>query len=255
MMGLLYDPSIRSKNQQERFLPMLKQPAIEEQPRYVIDDGVPQKEIKILSEEQGRILTKLLKVAGHALMEDEKKLILQLQEKLNRETERVKSLRKLTLTDKPLDEFLTQYQKSKGGNQKSASSEEEGSESDSSSEVKHTVTHVVGFKPEEVVRRYIDCWNQQKFGAEYDCFSRDFLRHDRDAYISARHLSYQQQLGNGGMRISFQEILSNQTQGGESEIVAKKTVQIGKRKPQEETDRYRLKLDHGRWLIYAVEPV
>ena len=60
---------------------MLKQPSIEEQPRYVIDDGVPQKEIKILSEEQERILTKLLKVAGYALMEDEKKLIFQLQEK------------------------------------------------------------------------------------------------------------------------------------------------------------------------------
>lgn len=233
---------------------MANQTLPEEQPRYVIDEGIPQKEIKILSEEQARSLMKLYKAAGHILNEDERKLIVQLQDKLNKETERVNSLRKLTITDKPLDEFLTQYKKNKGGNQRADSGDGE-DDSESSSSSAPVVTHVVGFKPEEVVRRYVECWNQQKFGSEFDCFSRDFLRHDRDAYINARHLSYQQYLGNGGMRITFNEIVSNDTIGGEAEIVAKKTVQIGKRKSQEETDKYRLKLEKGHWVIYAVEPL
>ncbi len=234
---------------------MAKQIMTEDQPRYVIDEGVPQKEIKILSEEQSRALHKLIKAAGPVLTEEERQLINQLQEKLDKETERVKSLRKITVTDKPLDEYLQRYQKSKGTNQKNIVSDDDDSESDVAISSKPTISHVVGFKPEEVVRRYIECWNQQKFGAEFDCFSRDFLRHDRDAYINARHLSFQQQLGNGGMRISFAEVISNETYGGESEIVAKKTVQIGHRRIQEETDKYRLKLEKGRWLIYAVEPL
>lgn len=234
---------------------MVNQILPEEQPRYVIDEGMQQKEIKILSEEQSRSLMKLVKAAGHILTEDERKLIGQLQDKLNKETERFQSLRKMTITDKPLDEFLTKFKKGKGGNQHADSDKDQDEDNAESPSAGPTVTHIVGFKPDEVVRRYIECWNQQKFGSEYDCFSRDFLRHDRDAYINARHLSFQQYLGNGGMRITFNEIVSNETIGGESEVIARKTVQIGKRKTQQETDKYRLKLEKGHWVIYAVEPL
>lgn len=233
---------------------MANQTLPEEQPRYVIDEGVQHKEIKILSEEQARSLMKLYKAAGHVLTEDEKKLINQLQDKLDQETERVKSLRKLTITDKPLDEYLSKYKKGKGGNQRPETSEEEES-GESSQPSTPTVSHIVGFKPEEVVRRYIECWNQQKFGAEYDCFSREFLRHDREAYINARHLSFQQYLGHGGMRIILNEILSHEASAGDAIVVARKTVQIGKRKSQDETDKYKLKLEKGHWVIYSVEPL
>ena len=54
---------------------------------------------------------------------------------------------------------------------------------------------------------------------------------------------------------SINEIVSNETVGGESEVIAKKMVQIGKRKVQEETDKYRLKLEKGHWVIYSVEPL
>ncbi|MBN2327586.1 MAG: hypothetical protein JXR73_10570 [Candidatus Omnitrophica bacterium] len=239
---------------------MAKQTLSEEQPRYVIDDEVREKEIKILSKEQNHALSKLMKAAGHFLSEEERDLISQLQQKLNKETERVQSLRKLTITDKPLDEYLSDYQKGKKNEKKKSDKgnrplgEDDDSESESHTKSAPSIKHIVGFKPDEVVRRYIECWNQQKFGAEYDCFSRDFLRHDRDAYINARHLSYQQNLNSGGLKINFIEILSNEVYGGEAEIVASKTVQLGNRKPQEEIDKYRLKLEKGRWLIYAVEP-
>ncbi|MGC9328936.1 MAG: hypothetical protein ACP5I1_14975 [Candidatus Hinthialibacter sp.] len=238
---------------------MSKQILSEEQPRYVIDDVVKEKEIKILSEEQNNSITKLMKASGHILSEEERDLIAQLQQKLNKETERVKSLRKLTITDKPLDEYLSDYQKGKKNDQKKSGQKnhppgEEDSEEQPQRKSGPSVKHVVGFKPDEVVRRYIECWNQQKFGAEYDCFSRDFLKHDRDAYINARHLSYQQNLSGGGLKINFVETLSSEVYGGEAEVVASKTVQLGNRKPQEEIDRYRLKLERGRWLIYAVEP-
>ncbi|HOJ60338.1 MAG TPA: hypothetical protein PK878_08620 [bacterium] len=238
----------------------------EEQPRYVIDEGLPasQKEIKILSQEQERALQKAIKNAAHALTEEEKDLLYQLRDKLNRETERVQSLRKITVTEKPLDEFLTDYHRKKQNNKKlntkagthSSPPSNPGADDQAEEEIAPVKTkHVVGFKPEEVVRRYIECWNQQKFGAEYDCFSRDFLTADREAYINARHMYYQQQLSNGGLFINFKDIESAETFVGDAEVVAVKTVQQGKRKPQEEKDRYRLKLENGRWVIYSVEPL
>lgn len=244
----------------------MNKPSIpEEQPRYIIDEGLPstQKEIKILSQEQERALQKAIKAAAHTLTDEEKDLLYQLRDKLNRETERVQTLRKVTVTDKPLDVFLTDYQRKKQNNKKHANpgvpadlSPNPGANDDSEEEIIPVKTkHVVGFKPEEVVRRYIECWNQQKFGAEYDCFSRDFLTADREAYINARHMYYQQQLGNGGLLINFKNIEGSETFVGDAEVVAVKTVQQGKRKSQEERDRYRLKLENGRWVIYSVEPL
>jgi hypothetical protein len=117
-----------------------------------------------------------------------------------------------------------------------------------------TVTHIVGFKPEEVVKRYIDCWNQQKFGAEFDCFSSDFMQISREQYIDARHASYKNSLANGGMRIDFKGIESSEVIGGEAEIVATKSVKEGNKSEKIEKDLYRLKLDRGRWVIYTVQP-
>jgi len=225
----------------------------EDQPRYVIDEGMPSEEVmKILSEEQERILQKLMKGAGHTLVSEERELIFRLEDKLKRETERVKSLRKLTVSDKPLDAFLSKIQQ-KSGNNKTATPTE-GEETEEESTVPKTV-RVVGFKPEEVVRRYLECWNQQKFGAEYDCFSRDFLATPRETYINARHTFYQQQMNSGGLRIEIGEIVSNDTFGVEAEVVATKIIQNGDRKPKEERDLYRLRLEKGRWVIFTVEPL
>ncbi len=231
---------------------MSKTVLTEDQPRYKIDSDTSEKEIKILSEEQERVINKLLKAAGHILNDEERDLIHKLQEKLNRETERVNSLKKVKITDKPLDEYLSDYNKTKGSG--IADKGETGLDGEIAPVKEKKVTHIVGFKPEEVVRRYIECWNQQKFGAEFDCFSRDFLTHDRSAYINARHLSFQQQMNNGGMRIDFGEIISNETKAGQAEVIASKTITQGNRKPQEETDRYQLKLEKSHWLIVGVQP-
>ncbi|MEW6239151.1 MAG: hypothetical protein AB1656_27530 [Candidatus Omnitrophota bacterium] len=232
------------------------QKSIEEQPRYVIDEGIENKEkpAKILSEEQSRILNKLIKHSGHALSGEERELIFRLQEKLDRETERVYSLRKVTVAEKPLDEYLQKYHQTKSGNNKATDSSEETS-AEASPEKPHSPKkkHVVGFKPEEVVRRYIECWNQQKFGAEFDCFNPDFIQAMRDDYISARQKFYQQQYNHGGLRIDFGDILSNSNYGGEAEIIATKRVLQGNHRPYEEKDLYRLKLIRGRWLIDHVE--
>jgi len=231
---------------------MSKTVLTEDQPRYTIDSESSEKEIKILSEEQERAIHKLLKAAGHVLNEEERDLINKLQEKLNKETERVNSLKKVKITDKPLDEYLSDYNKTKGSG--IAGHVASGSDDEIAPIKEKTVTHIVGFKPEEVVRRYIECWNQQKFGAEFDCFSRDFLTHDRSAYINARHLSFQQQMNNGGMRIDFSELISSETITGQAEVIASKTITQGNRKPQEETDRYQLKLEKSHWLIVGVQP-
>lgn len=232
----------------------------EELPRYVIDEGIQsEKDSKILSEEQEKALQKLMKAAGHALMEEERKLIYQLEDRLKRETERVKSLKKFTVRDKPLDTYLSEYNKKKQNNKVTTLAGEvqfdelDDGDSDEPRKVQ-TVKHIVGFKPEEVVRRYVECWNQQKFGAEYDCFSRDFISTDRESYINARHLYFQQQLNGGGLKIQFKSIDSVDDFGVEAEVIATKTIQHGNRKPVEETDRYKLKLEKGRWVISAVEP-
>ena len=91
-------------------------------------------------------------------------------------------------------------------------------------------------------------------GAEFDCFSSDFMRTDRQSYVEARHKFYQQQLQIGGMKISFGEIISSDNYAGTAEVVATKIIQQGNKKPQEETDIYRLKIEKGRWVICSVEP-
>lgn len=236
------------------------QPTQEDQPRYVIDEGVPQKkETKILSEEQERTLNKLLKAGGHALNEEERDLVYRLMDKLKQETERVRSLKKVMVHDKPLDDYLSQVsKKSNNKNQGPEAESVDGEDFDEDYEEEEprrsrTVKHVVGFSPEEVVQRYVECWNQQKFGAEFDCFSEDFMQIDRESYVKARQTNYLQMLNRGGMRIDFGEIVSSEVQGGQAEIVATKITQEPNRKPKEDKDLYRLKIEKGHWAIHAVE--
>lgn len=231
------------------------------QPRYRIDEGESsENEVKILSEEQARIIEKLLSNAGHALSGEERDLILRLVDKLNQETNRVRSLRKMTVGDKPLDSYLANPNSStkKSGSKSGASNGDEnemgGAQDDVEDREEVVIRHTVGFKPEEVVQRYIECWNQQKFRAEYECFSREFMQIPQNEYVEARHNSYMQELQRGGQRIDFNGIVYSDTVGGESEIVATKTVKQGSRKPREEKDLFRLKLENGRWVIYSVEP-
>lgn len=230
---------------------------------------MPKEDVKILSEAQSHSLQKLIQNAGHILSGEEREVVMKLVEKLDLETGRFKSLRKMTVGDKPLDSYLKkETPKSKGKLKVSSvvSSDDsqgvnveiiEGEEGDNGDEERRPepkVTHIVGFKPEEVVKRYIDCWNQQKFGAEFDCFSPDFMQISREQYIDARHASYKNSLANGGMRVDFQGIESSDVIGGEAEVIASKKVKEGNKSEKHETDLYRLKLDHGRWVIYTVQP-
>ncbi|MBI1387958.1 MAG: hypothetical protein GC154_05875 [bacterium] len=236
----------------------------EEQPRYKIDDGGVASDVKVLSHEQSAALQKLLANAGHVLSGEERDVVIRLVEKLDQETERVHQLRKMTIADRPLDSYLS---KSKNKNQHKAEpklkagvklgthgAEEIPEEELEEQPEEKKVQHIVGFKPEEVVQRYIECWNQQKFGAEFDCFSSDFMRIDRQQYIDARHASYQQHLGQGGLRVTFERIDSSDVIGGEAEVTAVKSVKSGPKPAREEVDLYRLKLEHGRWVIYNVQP-
>jgi hypothetical protein len=234
----------------------------EELPRYIIDSDLPesQKESKILSEEQELVLNKLLKAGGHVLDQEERDLLNRLMEKLHQETERVRSLRKVVLKDKPLDSYLGKHHKKTNNimKPKSVSRDDEDTEDyddsfESDNPKSPPVKHIIGFSPEEVVRRYIECWNQQKFGAEYDCFSSDFMQIDRGSYVQARQTSYLQMLSRGGMRIDFGEISSSQMAGGEAEVVATKITQEPNRKPKEDKDLYRLKIEKGHWTIFKVE--
>lgn len=239
----------------------------EEQPRYKIDEDLPEGEVKILSEEQSHILQKLIQNAGHVLSGEERELVLKLVDKLNLETQRFKSLRKMTVGDKPLDSFLNkQASEPKAklmvgtavseGEAEVIESDEGVGEGEEPKEPRQqkTIKHIVGFKPEEVVKRYIECWNQQKFGAEFDCFSSDFMQISREQYIEARHASFKNSLATGGMRIDFKGIDSSDVVGGEAEVIVVKSVKDGKKAEKIEKDLYRLKLDRGRWVIYTVQP-
>lgn len=241
----------------------------EDQQRYRIDEDLPDEEVKILSEVQSQALQKLVQNAGHVLSGEEREIVMKLIEKLNHETERFKSLRKMTVGDKPLDSFLSKTiskPKAKlnagaaaGDNHSESNDLDTANEDDQEGETSERrpqpkITHIVGFKPEEVVKRYIECWNQQKFGAEFDCFSRDFMQISREQYIDARHASFKNSLANGGMRVDFKNIESSDVIGGEAEVIAVKTVKEGKKAEKTEKDLYRLKLDRGRWVIYTVQP-
>ena len=182
-------------------------------------------------------------------------MLYRLRDKLRQDTERVRTLKKVTVADKPLDEYLIRYREQSVNNkaQKNPESKNNGEEPDSPPQPK--VTHVIGFRPDEVVRRYIECWNQQKFGAEFECFSRDFMKTDREAYLEARHNYYHTQLGQGGLKINFKGIETCNIYGGEADVTALKVIALGNRKPKEERDLYRLKLETGRWTICGVEPL
>lgn len=223
--------------------------AVEEQQRYTIDED-NHKESKILSEEQSRILHKLLKANSAILSDEERDLVYQLQDKLDKETERVKSLKEMTVGDKPLDQLLSQHMEKKA--KVKADSDDE--EWDEELPEMPTHRHIVGFKPEEVVQQYIECWNQQKFGAEFDCFSPSFMKTDRDTYKEARQKFFQSQIPLGGMKIVFSGIESSNVMGTEADVTANKTVTVGNQKPKNEKDTYILKLESGKWYINGVKP-
>lgn len=236
----------------------------ENQPRYQLEGEA---DVKILSEEQSRGIQKLLANAGHVLTGEERELILKLVEKLDQETARVQNLRKMTVADKSLETFLVESKPSSGksllGARKNSSpstepeadAEADSPEAEPQEAQDEVVRHVIGFRPEEVVQRYIECWNQQKFRAEFECFSRDFMVIPMDQYVEARQNSYQQELQRGGQRIDFTGIESSEVTGNEAEIVATKSVTQGNKQSKTERERYRLTLEKGHWVISSVEPL
>jgi hypothetical protein len=106
-----------------------------------------------------------------------------------------------------------------------------------------------------VVKRYLECWNQQTFGAEYDCFSKSFLSMSREDYISRRQVVYRQTLAKGGMRQGLGELLNVDVSGTEAEVRCTKIIRLGDSVETVETDLYRLHVEDGRWVIYQVEPL
>lgn len=225
---------------------MSREPA-GQQPRYVIDKDHPEKKVKILPEEQRRVLEKLLKTGGHVLDPEERGLMRQLRDRLATESDRLKALRKVAGSDKPLDQVLKDLRRRRGLDAEGRLKEEE-------PEVKR-VTHIVGYRPEEVVKRYLECWNQQMFGAEYDCFSKSFLSMSREDYINRRQIVYRQTLAKGGMIQRFGELLDVDVSGTEAEVRCTKIIKVGDSKETIETDLYRLHVEEGRWVIYQVEPL
>ena len=220
---------------------------IGQQQRYLIDQDVPQKKVKLLPDEQRRVLEKLLQAGGHVLDPEERGLIQQLFDRLVTETDRLKALRKVAGSDKPLDQVLRDLRRREGLS-------EDGGVEEEKPEVRR-VTHVVGYRPEEVVKRYLDCWNQQTFGAEYDCFSKSFLNMSREDYINRRQIVYRQTLAKGGMTQNCGEILSVDVSGTEAEVRCSKSIQMGGGAKTEEKDLYRLHIENGHWVIYQVEPL
>ncbi|HPA46947.1 MAG TPA: hypothetical protein PK395_14370 [bacterium] len=220
----------------------------ESQPRYVIDqEQSRQKKVKILPDEQRKALEKVMQAGGHVLDHDERDVLLQLLDRLNTETDRLKALRKVAGDDRPLDQVLRELRKKEG-------LDADGRLHDEEPEVRKT-THVVGYRPEEVVRRYLQSWNQQTFGAEYDCFSKSFLNMSREDYINRRQVVYRQTLAKGGMKQKIGDLLSVDMSGTEAEVRCTKIVQMGNAMETVERDLYRLHTENNRWVIYQVEPL
>ncbi|MFH1743932.1 MAG: hypothetical protein ABIH23_33420 [bacterium] len=218
-----------------------------EQQRYVIDRDQPQKKVKLLPDEQRRVLEKLIQAGGHVLDPDERGLVQQLFDRLVTEADRLKALRKVAGSDRPLDQVLRDLRKREGLS-------EDGRVDEDKPEVRRT-THVVGYRPEEVVKRYLYCWNQQTFGAEYDCFSKSFLSMSREDYVNRRQIVYRQSLAKGGMSQEFGELISVDATGTEAEVRCTKTIRMGTSAETVEKDLYRLHIEDGHWVIYQVEPL
>ncbi len=220
----------------------------ESQPRYVIDqEPSRQKKVKILPDEQRKALEKVMQAGGHVLDRDERDVLLQLLDRLNIETDRLKALRKVAGEDRPLDQVLRELRKKEG-------LDADGRLQDEEPQIRKT-SHVVGYRPEEVVRRYLESWNQQTFGAEYDCFSKSFLNMSREDYINRRQVVYRQTLAKGGMKQRMGDILSVDVSGPEAEVRCTKIIQMGDGKETVEKDLYRLRIENNRWVIYQVEPL
>jgi hypothetical protein len=220
---------------------------VDQQPRYVIEREQPPRKVKILPDEQRRVLEKLLQAGAHVLDPQERGLVQQLSDRLTKEADRLRALRKVAGSDKPLDQVLRELRRREG-------LDPDGRYKDEELEVRR-VTHVVGYRPEEVVKRYLGCWNQQTFGAEYDCFSKSFLSMSREDYINRRQVVYRQSLAKGGMTQEFGELLHADVTGTEAEVRCSKIIRVGNSSETVETDLYRLHIEDGRWVIYQVEPV
>lgn len=244
-----------------------------EPPRFKIeeDDG-SQGSGKILPLEQRRVIEKLLRMSGHGLESDEHEIMLKLIQKLTEDAGRIRALQHVTGGGRPLDTALRRSNvvgaavqsapRQSSGNASihshaahtASSNHDEPPETPKTAEVHHE-HHVVGFRPEEVVQRYIECWNKQMFGAEFDCFSRSFLSMDRNDYIARRQQMYRHELGDGGLVQRFGELLSVNTSGYESEVTCSKLTRKGQGPERSEQELYRLRIEDGHWVIYHVRPL
>ena len=233
-----------------------------EPPRYQIEEAGGQGPAKLLPVEQRRILEKLMKAGAHALEPDERDLMQRLLEKLTEDGNRMRALRTVTGSGKPLDTALRRANVV-GRRVPTAAKEADqgpaGAVDDDGREEPVVTTQaenrVVGFKPEEVVKRYIECWNRQMFGAEYECFSRSFLSMPQDDYVSRRQQMFRQELTHGGQDQQFGEFLDVNSTGYEAEVICTKQVRSGNGTPKEERELYRLRIEDGHWVIYYVKPV
>ncbi len=265
----------------------IKQP--EELPRYVIDDASSDSKTKLLPVEQKKALEKLMRAGGHVLDSSERELIDKLLVRLADEGHRMQALQNVTGSSKPLDSALRQASvvgKQTGGIHRSAkdamghdnalasiksgktsssipskpaqtaeATPPENEEPQETPEPENRDIQYLGYKPEEVVKRYIESWNRQMFRAEFDCFSRSFLPMEKDEYVSRRQEMYRQSLGSGGQDQRFGELIEVNSTGYESEVICTKRLKIGNGPDKEERELYRLRIEDGHWVIYYVKPL
>ncbi|MFH0793063.1 MAG: response regulator [bacterium] len=106
--------------------------------------------------------------------------------------------------------------------------------------------------PTRVVKAFIESWNDQRFGQEYDCLGEVLLGGlSRDEYLTRRHQVYAE--GQGDQRRQYcREIIEESYPGPDQAVVVCKREDVVKGRSSAKEERYTLKQTEAGWKIVGV---
>lgn len=223
---------------------------------------------RVLEEEQGKVLRKMLELAGTRLSDEERRLILMLEEQLLKKSSSVAKKKSLFVDHQSR---FHSHQKSKDPRNTQVNASAVPPQTEKAEEkkpvrpvfrkvpvepAKPTEEKKKELPPDLVVKLYLKALNERNFEFEYDCYAPEMTPTSQAEYVALRWETYREDLARGITRDTderkLETILETETSEIEARVVCIITENLGGKKTQNIYE-YTFTRNNGQWKIRNIK--
>ena len=106
--------------------------------------------------------------------------------------------------------------------------------------------------PETVIRRFIRAWNAKSFPAEYDCFSKGFMKMGCSDYVERRMALYNRLARQGQVTQTLAKLLRVETDKDRAKVLCARRMEYP-RESELFLEQYTLVIESNHWKIVSVK--